>query len=178
MPARRKLTPEVADQIVELIRAGRPKWVAADHVGVHRDTLDEWIKRGEAKRAEGDETPESERVYEDLAVRVRRAAAEFFCSESDSLVSDGVATKADWNRRKWRLKLMFPKELAERESVEVTGPDGGAIKHQHAHDVSSHDLLAALDAFAGGIATDRDGRRDTSAGGGESDADAESDTGA
>jgi hypothetical protein len=175
MPAHRKLTPEVANQIVAIVRKGRPKWVAADRVGVRRQTLDAWIARGEVERPENEETPEDERIYEDLAVRLRRAAARFVCEELDRLEQDGNLTRGDWNRRKWRLKQMFPREFAEAQAVELSGPGGGAIQHEHTHDVSSDDLLAALDAFARGRPTARDGRPDAGAGGGEPDPDAEGD---
>ncbi len=160
MPARTKFTEEIGRKIVASIRKGRPKWVAAERVGIHRETFDEWIKRGEVKRAEGEDTPESERPFEDFAQRVRRAAALFVCDELDRIDREFGKSKGDWNRMRWKLRQLFPREFADAQVLEHHGPDGGAIKHQHAHDVSSHDLLAALDAFARGRATDGDGPAD------------------
>lgn len=43
-----KLTPERAEKIVALVRKGNFKNTAARAAGIHPDTLNEWIKRGNA----------------------------------------------------------------------------------------------------------------------------------
>lgn len=130
MPARTKFTEEIGRKIVASIRKGRPRWVAAERVGIHRETLDEWIRRGESKRAEGEETPESERLFEDFAQRVRRAAALFVCDELDRIDREFGKSKGDWNRMRWKLRQLFPREFADAQVLEHHGPGGGAIKHQ------------------------------------------------
>ena len=123
MPARRKLTPEVADQIVASIRKGRPKWIAAERAGIHRDTLDEWIKRGEA-----DDPPAEDEPFVALAERVRCAAARYAASELDAIDAEKGEGKGDWKRRAWKLKQRFPKEFVDRAAIEHSGPEGGPIQ--------------------------------------------------
>lgn len=43
-----KLTPEIAAQIVGLIAAGMPRTYAAEKIGVHRNTIRNWLRDGEA----------------------------------------------------------------------------------------------------------------------------------
>jgi hypothetical protein len=60
------LTPEIADEVVTLVRAGNYFAVAAEAVGVHRETLRRWLKKGEDA---------DEGLYFELVERVRQAEA-------------------------------------------------------------------------------------------------------
>lgn len=122
MPTPRKLTPKVANQIVASIRKGRPKWVAAERVGVHRETLDLWIARGEAENPPPEDEP-----FVAFAERVRCAAARYVAFELDEIDKEKGEGKGDWKRRAWKLRQRFPREFVERKAVELSGPEGGAV---------------------------------------------------
>src|SRR5690349_15079491 len=47
MDKTRRFTPEVADTIIEHVRAGNYFQTAARAAGIHRDTLYRWINQGE-----------------------------------------------------------------------------------------------------------------------------------
>ena len=49
---RTKLSPEVHQQIVAIIRAGSYDWVAAEAAGIGKSTYYRWMERGEASAAE------------------------------------------------------------------------------------------------------------------------------
>ncbi len=66
-----KLTAEVQATLVEVFEAGGTKVTAADKVGVHLATVNNWMRWGEHGLQEG-----KSNAYVDLFVAVRRAHAE------------------------------------------------------------------------------------------------------
>jgi hypothetical protein len=75
------LTPELIDEIAEIVRKGNYIQVACACVGISKGTYHLWVKKGEeetARRAsvEDDETPEHHQIYVDFLNAVTRARAE------------------------------------------------------------------------------------------------------
>src|SRR5207249_6079969 len=71
-PGSVSLTPEIAEQILELIRAGVWDYVAAEAAGISDRTFYEWIQRGEGEHPTRPRTRKLQRFAEG----VRRAKAE------------------------------------------------------------------------------------------------------
>lgn len=117
-----KYTEAVGLRIVEEIRRGRPKWVAAQLVGVSRETLDEWIKRGEV-----DEPPDADLPFVLFAELYRQAEAEYCAQELDGIDGETGSKRGDWKRRAWKLQQRFPRQFAERKAIELTGADGETL---------------------------------------------------
>jgi hypothetical protein len=68
------LTPELGERICNRVRAGLPIQLAAEYEGVSRQTVLEWVRRGEGR--EDADRPSSE-LFVDFANRYRRARAEY-----------------------------------------------------------------------------------------------------
>ena len=85
MPRPTKLTPEVHAAIVEMILHGSTKKDAAEAAGVHYDTFNEWMKKGEeAKKG----------MYSEFSEAIKRAEAQ--CSVNYDRVIQTAAAKGDW----------------------------------------------------------------------------------
>lgn len=74
-----KLKAEVAERILKLVKQGLPIELAAEASLVSRETVLEWVRRGEGRDNERPAT----RRYRDFANRYRQARAEFaaFCMQ-------------------------------------------------------------------------------------------------
>lgn len=117
-----KYSEPVGLKIVEEIRRGRPKWVAAQLFGISRDTLDEWLKRGDA-----DDPPDEDTPFVLFAELYRQAEAEYVAQELDAIDREAGPKRGDWKRRAWKLQQRFPRQFAERKAIELTGADGETL---------------------------------------------------
>ena len=90
-----KLTPERADRIVALLKAGQDRVTACSSVGISERSLREWMTQGER----GDER------FVEFARRVREAEAE---CETRAVVQIQVKGKDDWRALAWWLERRFP----------------------------------------------------------------------
>jgi len=95
-----KLTPERADRIVQLLKAGQHRSTACQAVGVADRTLRTWLARAD----EGDER------WVDFARRVREAEAE---CESRAIIAIQLKGKDDWRAMAWWLERRFPLRWGE-----------------------------------------------------------------
>jgi hypothetical protein len=95
---RAMLTPEVADRITALLRAGNYDEVAARGAGIAPRTFREWMQRG-AEGAEGDEP------YAELRERVEKARAE---GEALHVARIAKAAEDDWHASAWFLERSYP----------------------------------------------------------------------
>jgi transposase-like protein len=93
------LTPEMADQIAAMLRAGNYVEVAARAVGVHRNTLHEWLRRGR----EGDP------AYAGLYERCEQARAE---GEAAHVAQIARAGRESWQAVAWLLERQYPERWA------------------------------------------------------------------
>jgi hypothetical protein len=92
------LTPSVADQLVTMLRAGNYLEVACRAVGVHRNTLAEWLRRGRVARV-GDED------YAQLVERVDQALAE---GEVRNVAHIAATARDNWQAAAWLLERGYP----------------------------------------------------------------------
>lgn len=114
-----KLTPAVADRVVELVRGGNYVEVAAAAVGVARSTVFDWMRRG-ARGKRG--------AYRDFSVAIEKAQAE---AEMGLLgLIDKAADKGVWTAAAWRLERMHPERWGRPtrpEPQEVSGQGGAEL---------------------------------------------------
>ncbi len=104
MPRPTKLTPEVRDRIIALLRAGNARRAAAEASGICEDTFYEWLKRG-SERSRGE--------FSEFSEAVRRAE-----SEAEALMVESVRKAArGYDKKTTRIKTKTYTE-------EVNGPDG------------------------------------------------------
>jgi len=110
------LTPELSAAIVELVRRGIPVHQAAEHVGVSRYSVGEWIRRGEDR----DDRPGSE-LYERFTIAVRAARAARL-AELLAMVDEGAVK--DWRAAAWAAERGWPEEFGQRQKLEHSGAGG------------------------------------------------------
>ena len=100
--ARPKLDPAVTQRIIELIRAGNCLEVAATTAGIHRTTLQRWLRNGR-DQARG--------RYKRFLISVERAQAE---CESRDVALIAKAAASDWKAAAWRLERRLPRRYGPR----------------------------------------------------------------
>lgn len=104
-----KLTREIHEKIVTLVRAGNYRETAAAATGISPVTLREWLRRG-ARGGGG--------IYRAFAEDVDRAEAE---SEARDILEITKAGKKDWKALAWRLERRFPKRWGEMAAIDGAG---------------------------------------------------------
>ena len=86
------LTPEVQAKIVEAVKAGNYKHVAAAYAGVPRGTFFQWMDRGRRQKTGR---------YKDFYDAITEAEA---IAESNNVVTIALASKNDWKASAWLLE--------------------------------------------------------------------------
>lgn len=107
-----KLTEEIAQKIVNCIRAGAYIETAVAFAGVSRPVFYVWMKRGR-------EQPVGK--YQRFVSAVEEALAAAMMR--DLLVIDKAAEAGDWRASAWRLERRHPKEWGAKRIVEVKSND-------------------------------------------------------
>ena len=125
-----KLTREVIEKIAELVRAGNYMVTAAAYVGVNRDTLYAWLRRGAAARSG---------LYREFSDSIGVALAG---AEIDPLKLITEAGQKEWRALAWRLERRYPDRWGRLERIEHTGADGKDLFDGAA--LMAHPTLAPL----------------------------------
>ena len=128
----KKINERRIEEIAKLIRAGNFIEVAAQYAGIHKDTFYEWMKRG-AHEKDRLEKPyqrprEEEALYVKFSDAIKEAIAEAEIRDVNAITM--AAQAGNWTAAAWRLERKFPKRWG-RKPLEVSGPDGGPIQHEH-----------------------------------------------
>jgi len=114
-----KLTPELQQQICDILADGNYIDATCDFVGISSETFYNWLKRGERNSKEDQDAGYTE-FYQ--AVKKARATAE--------VVSVARIRKAgssgQWQADAWFLERSNPKRWGRR-NLELTGADGGEL---------------------------------------------------
>ncbi len=113
-----KLTPEVAEKILQALRAANFRKVAAEYAGVTPRVLRMWLQRG--KRS-----PKSRYGHFFRQVLEAEKAAEM---RAVALIMK--AAQEDARHAEWWLERKFPNRWGRKERHELTGAKGGPIRHQ------------------------------------------------
>ena len=111
-----KLTPTVMAKIVELLRAGSYRDVAAKSAGVTRSTLNLWFSRGSQAKSG---------IYREFVDAVERAMADAEARAVAQIAK--AAAGGDWKASAWYLERMHPCRWGRRDRVDATV--SGAITH-------------------------------------------------
>lgn len=131
-----KLTEETKKAIVDAISIGAPKMTAAQAAGIHYDTFNEWMKKGNAAKSG---------AYHEFSEAVRRAEGQAFlkhiatiaraAAEGDARISIEFLKRRDpahWGDRLQVSKLSDDEllrllALAESSGIESGSGAAGAI---------------------------------------------------
>jgi hypothetical protein len=104
-----KYDPSFCDAVIEAGKQGFSLTAFAGSIGVCRDTISEWMK-----------------VHEEFSVAVKKhAAARTYSLEGDLLQAE---TGPRVTSRIFALKNAAPQEWRDKQDLELTGKDGGAIE--------------------------------------------------
>lgn len=100
-----KLTADTQNELVKLIKAGNYLETAAAYVGLHPDTVREWLRRGR-REAKG--------KHREFSVVIQRAEA---FAESSALLRIRAAGQMSWQAEAWYLERKFPAKWGRWERV-------------------------------------------------------------
>lgn len=119
-----KLTPEVQTQIVESIRAGACAEIAVRHAHIGVSTYYKWTKRARAAIANtnGDEPPETERLYIEFLEAVTYAKDEAEIELVHSIREAGLGRP--YEKTKTTTETWIDSKGIEREKTTVTVEEG------------------------------------------------------
>jgi transposase len=134
-----KLTPELAEKICNVLRAGNYVDTAAAYAGICKDTYYDWLRRG-ARAAKANDTSEAEAPYRAFHAAVEQALA---AAEIRDVALIGKAANDQWQAAAWRLERRYPEKWGRRERHEHSGPEGKPIQ---AEVVAQVVVLPELDA--------------------------------
>lgn len=116
-----KLTKEVQDKIVSAIRLGNYMETAAAYAGINKDTLYNWLRRGQREKEkkakdEAYEIPRYERQFVRFSDAVEKALAE---AEMRDVMVIYEAAKEQWQAAAWRLERKFPDRWGKRLNIDA-----------------------------------------------------------
>lgn len=112
------LTQEVHDTIVRAVRLGNYSDIAAAHAGIHRQVFMRWMRQGASDK---------KGKFHELYKEVNKALAD---AEVADLAIIKKASQTQWQAAAWRLERRY-KDRWGRNTIELTGKDGGPISHEH-----------------------------------------------
>lgn len=115
-----KLIPARRAVLTARLREGQTLATAAKLAGIHRDTLHDWLRRGEAAaevRATDAAVDASEVVFLELFDEVEVARAEAQAEAVGEVRGAGRA--GNWQASKWYLERSFPEEWGAKSSTAV-----------------------------------------------------------
>ena len=123
-----ELTPDLADGIANLVRAGNHPLRAAGAKGVPRSTWYSWLARGRkaaARRDGGLDAAERDEPFIELVDAIERAE-----SESQVILVNAVikALPTNPSAALGLLERRWPREWSRTERHELSGPEGGPVQ--------------------------------------------------
>lgn len=126
-----KLTPEIQQQIVALLRNGNYVETVCDYVGISKETFYDWLRRGEV----GGQRNTIYVEFSDAAKKAISAAETVALSE----IRQGVD---NWQSRAWFLERRHRERWGNKQAVEHTGKDGGPIDYRDVTELTDEQLAA------------------------------------
>lgn len=144
-----KLTEARKKAIVASITAGNFAQVAAAANGITEQTYYNWLNRGQIDSTSDD--PEvSSSIFAEFfeAIKIAEAKAEVTQLRR-------MQTGTGWQRHAWWLERRFPKRWGAKQSLEVSGPDGGPVMVAAQEELTAfldqrRDAIAAAEAALAG----------------------------
>jgi len=112
-----KLTKELTEEVAKYLRAGNYIETTAALVGINRDSIYEWLKRGAAEQERLMKNPRArlrkrEEIFVEFSDTVKKAQAQ---SEAMLVGLVGKAAEKNWPAAAWRLERKFPDKWGRTE---------------------------------------------------------------
>lgn len=139
------LTDEVQERIVTAVRGGNYLDDAARYGGVTDRTVLNWMQKGREALAEVDGEDDLVAPEMEIYVRFFRAIEK---ARSDAVVRNLTlvqrAAEDNWQAAAWYLERTNPRKWGRRDTLEVTGEDGGPVQvHVSARETLAEKFAAA-----------------------------------
>lgn len=104
-----KLTPELQEEICKIIRAGNYIETAAAYVGISKNTIYDWMRRGAREKERLKKNPrakmkKSEAPFVEFSDSIEKALA---YAEVRDVAIIGKAAETQWQAAAWRLERKF-----------------------------------------------------------------------
>ena len=120
-----KLTKELTEEVAKYLRAGNYIETTAALVGINRDSIYEWLKRGAAEQERLMKNPRArlrkrEEIFVEFSDTVKKAQAQ---SEAMLVGLVGKAAEKNWTAAEWRLERKFPDKWGRTERNVATAQD-------------------------------------------------------
>ena len=120
-----KLTTELTEEIAKYLRAGNYIETTAALVGINRDSIYEWLKRGAAEQERLMKNPRArirkrEQIFVEFSDTVKQAQSQ---SEAMLVGLVGKAAEKNWTAAAWRLERKFPDKWGRTERNVATAQD-------------------------------------------------------
>lgn len=120
-----KLTKELIEEIATYLRAGNYIETTAHLVGINRDTIYEWLKRGNAEIARISKSNRArvrkkEELFVEFTDTVKKAQAQ---SEAMLVAQIGKASEKNWTAAAWRLERKYPDRWGRTERNVASAQD-------------------------------------------------------
>lgn len=117
-----KLTTELHERIISLVRGGNYVETAAQASGITPGTLHDWIKRG------GRNDPADGGIYPKFSKAIEKAVGE---SEARDVLTIGKAAERQWQAAAWRLERKNFKKWGRKDHVEIAGDQDKPLRTRH-----------------------------------------------
>lgn len=118
-------TAELGRRAIAEARKGAPKTFIADLIGVHRDTLYNWIQLGDEELLREDGEAPAHPELAEWVLAFRAARAEFAMEQLAKLTGATNDDKAPMiHATEWSLERIFPGEFGAKQVLEHTGVGG------------------------------------------------------
>jgi len=120
-----KLTKELIEEIAQYLRAGNYIETTAALVGIHRDSIYEWLKRGNAEiervsKSNRSRIRKKEEIFVEFTDTVKKAQAQ---AEAMLVGLIGQAAQKNWTAAAWRLERKYPDKWGRTERNVATAQD-------------------------------------------------------
>lgn len=139
-----KLTPEIQEEILRVIKSGNYIETACAYVGINKTTFYDWLKKGAREKERVAQNPRARvrkdlQKYVDFSNAVDKALAQ---AEIRDVAIIGKAAEENWQAAAWRLERKFPDRWGRKEkySLEHSGKDGGPIETSHTEQIDLSNL--------------------------------------
>lgn len=124
------MTQSVQDEICEYLREGNYLETSAILVGVHKNTVYNWLKDGHkalTMQEQGKEISDLQRRCVSFLGAIKKAEAE---AERMALLTLSSMASEAWQSIAWRLERRHPDRWGRRTAIEHSTPDGKPLRVQ------------------------------------------------
>lgn len=124
-----KLTAELQEEMVSIIRGGNYVETACAFVGITKETFYQWLRRAAKERERLSKNPrfrmkESEAIYVEFSDAIKKAQSQ---AEIRDVLIIGKAAEHTWQAAAWRLERKFPAKWGRGRREDDELDQGGPI---------------------------------------------------